>query len=71
MNVLQGVTLTDLREAQKISSLEERVKEDRGSVEDRSCLRIGFTDDTRVQTGVTETTETTDVSMKWSQMDKV
>ncbi|XP_030590031.1 protein phosphatase 1 regulatory subunit 12B-like [Archocentrus centrarchus] len=66
----QGVTLTDLKEAQKISSLEDRKKEDRGTLEDRSCLRMGFTDDRRVHFGVTESTETANVSLKWSQMDK-
>ncbi|XP_025757140.1 protein phosphatase 1 regulatory subunit 12B isoform X2 [Oreochromis niloticus] len=66
----QGMTLTDLKEAQKISSLEDRKNEDSSRLEDRSCLRMSLTDDRRVQTGVTEYTETADVSLNWSQMDK-
>ncbi|XP_042078639.1 protein phosphatase 1 regulatory subunit 12B-like [Haplochromis burtoni] len=66
----QGMTPTDLKEAQKISSLEDGKNEDSSRLEDRSCLRMSLTDDRRVQPGVTEYTETTDVSLNWSQMDE-
>lgn len=71
MNILQGMTPTDLKEAQKIRSLEDGKNEDSSRLEDRSCLRMSLTDDRRVQPGVTEYTETTDVSLNWSQMDEV
>ena len=69
MNILQGVTLTDLREAQKTDSLppQDRQTEDGGTLNDRSCLRKDFTDERRVKVG----TETTESSPKWIRLDEV
>ncbi|XP_041860761.1 protein phosphatase 1 regulatory subunit 12B isoform X2 [Melanotaenia boesemani] len=65
----QGVTLTDLKEAQKTYSLshQDREKEERGTLEDRSCLRRDSVDDRGDQTGLTETTV---IGLKWSKMDE-
>lgn len=73
MNVLQGVTLTDLKEAQKTNSLSppDRQTEEGGTLDERTCLRKGLTDDRRVRIGLTESTETTEICPKWSKMDKV
>lgn len=73
VNVLQGVTLTDLKEAQKISSLssQDRQTEEGGTLVETSCLRKGSIDDSRVKTGLMESTETTEISPKWSKMDEV
>ncbi|KAK9514955.1 hypothetical protein VZT92_025635 [Zoarces viviparus] len=68
----QGVTLTDLKEAQKTSSLspQDKQTEEGGTLAERSCLKKGLTDDRRVKIGSTETTETTETSPKWSNMDE-
>lgn len=73
MNVLQGVTLTDLKEAQKTSCLspQDRQTEEGSTVDDRSCLRKSLTDDRRVKIGLTESTENSDINSKWSKMDEV
>lgn len=70
MNVLQGVTLTDLKEAQKTNSLSplDRQMEEGGTLAERSCLKKSSTDDRRLTIGSTETTE---ISAKWSKMDEV
>ncbi|XP_047457471.1 uncharacterized protein LOC125017940 [Mugil cephalus] len=73
LNILQGVTLTDLKEAQKTNSLtlqerEEEEEEEGGSLDDRSCLRKGLTDDRRVQTSHAE--EATQISLKWRKLDE-
>ncbi|XP_045911478.1 protein phosphatase 1 regulatory subunit 12A-like isoform X2 [Micropterus dolomieu] len=72
MNVLQGVTLTDLKEAQKTSCLspQDRQTEEGSTVDDRSCLRKSLTDDRRVKIGLTESTENSDINSKWSKMDE-
>lgn len=69
MNVLQGVTLTDLKEAQKTysSSPQDRQTEEGGTQGDRKDL----TDDRRVKISLTESTETTETRPKWSKMDEV
>lgn len=63
--------MTDLKEAQKTISLplQDREKEEGGSLDDRSCLRKGLTDDRRVQTSYTE--ETPEISLKWRKLDEV
>ncbi|XP_051280922.1 protein phosphatase 1 regulatory subunit 12A-like [Dicentrarchus labrax] len=68
----QGVTLTDLKEAQKTISLapQDRQMEEGDTLDERSCLRKGLTDDRRVIIGLTESTETTEISPKWSKMDE-
>ncbi|XP_044067247.1 protein phosphatase 1 regulatory subunit 12B isoform X2 [Siniperca chuatsi] len=68
----QGVTLTDLKEAQKTNSLspQDRQTEEGGTLDERSCLRKGLTDDRRVKIGRTESTETMEISPKWSKMDE-
>lgn len=74
MHVLQGVTLTDLKEAQKTSGLslqDKQVEEGVCSLDDRSCLRKGLTDERRVKIGLTESKETTEICPKWSQLDEV
>nr|XP_020462263.1 protein phosphatase 1 regulatory subunit 12B-like [Monopterus albus] len=64
----QGVTLTDLKEAQKTNSMSPQ---DRQMDEaDRSCVRKGLTDDRRVQFSLTMCTETTEISPKWSKLDE-
>lgn len=73
MNVLQGVTLTDLKEAQKTNSQPppDRQTEEGGTLDERTCLRKGMMDDRRVKIGLTESTETTEIIPKWSKMDEV
>ncbi|XP_068996690.1 protein phosphatase 1 regulatory subunit 12A [Embiotoca jacksoni] len=68
----QGVTLTDLKEARMTSSLspQDREMEEGGPLDDRSCLRRGFTDNRRVRTGLTESTETPEISLKWRKVDE-
>ncbi|XP_056279126.1 protein phosphatase 1 regulatory subunit 12B-like isoform X2 [Pseudoliparis swirei] len=65
----QGVTLTDLKEAQKTNSLSplDRQMEEGGTLAERSCLKKSSTDDRRLTIGSTETTE---ISAKWSKMDE-
>ncbi|XP_027144340.1 protein phosphatase 1 regulatory subunit 12B-like [Larimichthys crocea] len=64
----QGVTLTDLKEAQKTysSSPQDRQTEEGGTQGDRKDL----TDDRRVKISLTESTETTETRPKWSKMDE-
>lgn len=73
MTILQGVTLTDLKEAQKISSLSHQNRQTEGGegLAEGSDLRASLTDDQRVQTGPTESTETTELNPVWSKMDEV
>lgn len=73
MSFLQGVTLTDLKEAQKTNSLstQDRQKEEGGTLDDRSCLWKGLTDDRRVNASLTDSREPTEISSKWSKMDEV
>lgn len=73
MNVLQGVTLTDLKEARQTNSLspQDRRAEDGGTLDERSCVRRGLTDDRRGRIGLTESTETSEISAKWSKLDEV
>ncbi|XP_029994666.1 protein phosphatase 1 regulatory subunit 12A-like [Sphaeramia orbicularis] len=68
----QGVTLTELKEAQKTSSLSppDRQPEDGDSLDDRSCLRKGVTDDRRVKISLTESVEPTMNSSKFCIIDK-
>ncbi|XP_031701248.1 protein phosphatase 1 regulatory subunit 12A isoform X2 [Anarrhichthys ocellatus] len=68
----QGVTLTDLKEAQKTNSLspQDKQMEEGGTLAERSCLKKGLTDDRRVKIGSTETTETMEISPKLSKMDE-
>jgi len=67
------VTLTDLKEAQKTYSLshQDGEKEERNFLDDRSCLSRSFADDRGDKAGLTESTETTEISLKWSKMDEV
>lgn len=73
MNVLQGVTLTDLKEARQTNSLspQDRRAEDGGTLDERSCVRRGLTDDRRGRISLTESTETSEISAKWSKLDEV
>ncbi|CAB1433796.1 unnamed protein product [Pleuronectes platessa] len=67
----QGVTLTDLKEAQQTISLspqDSRQTED--ALIDRSSLRKGFTDERRVKLGPKESTETTEISARWRKLDE-
>ncbi|XP_065817232.1 protein phosphatase 1 regulatory subunit 12A-like [Labrus bergylta] len=68
----QGVTLTDLKEAQKTISLslQDRQTEDGDTLDERSCLRKSSTDDRRVRIGLTESEESSEISPKWSKMDE-
>ncbi|XP_054902441.1 protein phosphatase 1 regulatory subunit 12A-like [Poeciliopsis prolifica] len=68
----QGVTLTDLKEAQMSYSLshQDREKEEESTQGNRLCLRRGFADDTGDQTGLTESKETSEFTLKWTQIDK-
>lgn len=52
VTVLQGVTLTDLKEAQRTISLspQDRQIEEGDTPDERSCLRKGWTDDTGAKT---------------------
>uniref|UniRef100_A0A096LRB9 Protein phosphatase 1, regulatory subunit 12B n=1 Tax=Poecilia formosa TaxID=48698 RepID=A0A096LRB9_POEFO len=56
----QGVTLTDLKEAQMSYSLshQDREKEEESTQGNRLCLRRGFADDTGDQAGLPESKET-------------
>lgn len=71
MNVLQGVTLTDLKEAQRTNSLspQDRQIEEGGTLDERSCPRKGLTDERGVK--MTESVETTEIKPKRSIMDEV
>ncbi|XP_036961172.1 protein phosphatase 1 regulatory subunit 12B-like [Acanthopagrus latus] len=68
----QGVTLTDLKEARQTNSLspQDRRAEDGGTLDERSCVRRGLTDDRRGRIGLTESTETSEISAKWSKLDE-
>ncbi|KAM4570578.1 protein phosphatase 1 regulatory subunit 12B isoform 1-T1 [Fundulus diaphanus] len=68
----QGVTLTDLKEAQLSYSLshQDREKEEESTQGNRLCLRRGFADVTGDQSGPTESKDTSDFTLKWSQIDK-
>ncbi|XP_077943427.1 uncharacterized protein LOC144383007 [Gasterosteus aculeatus] len=63
----QGVTLTDLKEAQKsnILSPQNSRKAEGGPLAELSCLKNGLTDDRRVRSVSMETTETAEISPKW------
>ncbi|XP_047222689.1 protein phosphatase 1 regulatory subunit 12B-like [Girardinichthys multiradiatus] len=71
----QGVTLTDLKEAQMSYSLshQDREKEEESTLGHRPapCLRRGFADETGDQSSLTESKETSEFTLNWSQMDKV
>ncbi|KAI9516168.1 hypothetical protein NQZ68_019013 [Dissostichus eleginoides] len=60
----QGVTLTDLKEAQKTTGASPAERQ----TEEGICLRKGSSDDRRVRISPTESTGT-EISMKWSKMD--
>ncbi|XP_032377304.1 protein phosphatase 1 regulatory subunit 12A [Etheostoma spectabile] len=68
----QGVTLTDLKEAQKTNSQPppDGQTEEGGTLDERTDLRKSMMDDRRVKTGLTESTDTTEISLKWSKMDE-
>ncbi|XP_058499412.1 protein phosphatase 1 regulatory subunit 12C isoform X3 [Solea solea] len=68
----QGVTLSDLKEAQKTKSFppQDRQTEGAGTADDRSCLRKGCTDERRVTATRTDSTETAGMSPKWSKLDE-
>ncbi|KAL7398502.1 hypothetical protein ABVT39_010820 [Epinephelus coioides] len=68
----QGVTLTDLKEAQKTNSLsaQDRQTEEGCTLDERTCLRKGLTDDRRVKIGLTESTEIAEICPKWGKMDE-
>ncbi|XP_014843392.1 PREDICTED: protein phosphatase 1 regulatory subunit 12B-like isoform X2 [Poecilia mexicana] len=68
----QGVTLTDLKEAQMSYSLshQDREKEEESTQGNRLCLRRGFADDTGDQAGLPESKETSAFTLKWTQVDK-
>ncbi|XP_063754900.1 protein phosphatase 1 regulatory subunit 12A-like [Eleginops maclovinus] len=61
----QGVTLTDLKEAQKTIGLSPAERQ----TEEGICLRKGSTDDRRVRISPTESTGT-EISPKWSKLDE-
>ncbi|KAG7521070.1 hypothetical protein JOB18_042084 [Solea senegalensis] len=69
----QGVTLSDLKEAQKTKSFppQDRQTEEAGTADDRSCLRKGCTDERRVTAAPTDSTETAGMSPKWSKLDEL
>lgn len=71
MNVLQGVTLTDLKEAQRTSSLSppDGQTEEGSTLDESARLRKDLTDDRGVKK--TECIETIEVNPKWSKIDKV
>lgn len=66
VNVLQGVTLTDLKEAQRTNNLptQDRQTKDGDTVNEWCCVRKALTDD-RV------CVETTDFSPNWRKTDEV
>ncbi|XP_013866329.1 protein phosphatase 1 regulatory subunit 12B [Austrofundulus limnaeus] len=68
----QGVTLTDLREAQRTYSLahQDREKEEGGAVGDRPCQTRGFADDSEAEDDLTGSTGTAGISLKWSKEDE-
>ncbi|XP_074537947.1 protein phosphatase 1 regulatory subunit 12B-like isoform X2 [Halichoeres trimaculatus] len=68
----QGVTLTDLKEAQKTISLpsHDRQTAEGGSLDDRSCLRKDSAEDRRVRTDLTEPSGMMEITRKWSKMDE-
>ncbi|KAM9752868.1 protein phosphatase 1 regulatory subunit 12B-like isoform 3-T3 [Menidia menidia] len=71
----QGVTLTDLKEAQKTNSLSHQAgeKEERGTLDDSSYLRTchrAIADDSGDKAFLTGPTETTEIKRKWSKMDE-
>lgn len=59
VNVLQGVTLTDLKEAQRTISMspQDRQIEEGGTLEERAYLLKGWTDDTEARTTEGEETK--------------
>lgn len=67
MNALQGVTLTDLKEAER-SSQARQIK-DGESLDERFCLRKHVTDDGGVK--ITERMEAAETSPSWKQMGEV
>ncbi|XP_061590641.1 protein phosphatase 1 regulatory subunit 12A-like [Cololabis saira] len=68
----QGVTLTDLKEAQKTYSLsgQDRENEDGDTHKERSDLRGCFTEHKEDKTEVEMSAETPDNNLKWSKVDK-
>ncbi|CAJ1084765.1 hypothetical protein L3Q82_015939 [Xyrichtys novacula] len=68
----QGVTLTDLKEAQKTFSLppQDRQAAEGGTLDERSCLRKNFAEDRRVRIDLAESIEQTEISRKWSKVDE-
>ncbi|KAK5924026.1 hypothetical protein CgunFtcFv8_000942 [Champsocephalus gunnari] len=60
----QGVTLTDLKEAQKTTGASPAERQ----TEEGICLRKGSSDDRRLRISPTESTGT-EISTKWSKMD--
>lgn len=68
VDILQGVTLTDLKEAQTTYSLSHQNREtEEGTLDHRSSLWRGFTD----AEGDTSVVRAADVGLKWSITDKV
>lgn len=67
LNVLQGVTLTDLKEAERSS--QARLIKDGESVDGRFCVRKCVTDDGGVKE--TERMEAVETSISWRQTDEV
>ncbi|XP_037539782.1 protein phosphatase 1 regulatory subunit 12A-like [Nematolebias whitei] len=67
----QGVTLADLKEAQRTCSMSHQDREEEGgAVGDRTCVRRGLTDDSREQDGLTEPTKTTKLVLKRNKKDE-
>ncbi|XP_054602097.2 protein phosphatase 1 regulatory subunit 12B isoform X2 [Nothobranchius furzeri] len=69
----QGVSLAELKEAQRSYSLfpQDSEKEEEGALGERSCLRTGFTEDSGGENGPSETRESAKLTLKWSNMDHV
>lgn len=67
------MTLTDLKEAQQTYSLsgQDREKEEGDIRDDRSSLRGCFTEDREEETGLKESTEMVEISLKLNKMDEV
>ncbi|XP_015228932.1 PREDICTED: protein phosphatase 1 regulatory subunit 12B-like isoform X2 [Cyprinodon variegatus] len=68
----QGVTLTELKEAQMSYSLsyQDRENKEENPQGNRLCLRRGFADDSGDQSGLLESKETSEATLSWRQIDK-
>lgn len=67
LNVLQGVTLTELKEGER-SSQARQIKDGEG-LDERFCLRKCVTDDAGVR--IPERMEAAETSASWRQKDEV